>query len=84
MKVEQFDGAKNQFLIYTKDGIYFQSYNSIIVFKPTLGRVIYLDDRYWDYSRITGKYRNLFLGENKKETERKIKSGEYILTNLNK
>ena len=36
-----------------------------------------------DYSVTTGKYRNQFLGETKKETEAKIKSGEYILTDLN-
>ena len=44
---------------------------------------IYLDKDRWNYSVTTGKYRNLFLGENRKQTERKIKSGEYILTNLN-
>jgi hypothetical protein len=31
----------------------------------------------------TGKYRNQFLGETKKDTEAKIKSGEYILADLN-
>ena len=64
---------------------YFQSYKSIIV-KRTW-RVnkwfVELDKNYWDYSKTTGKYRNIFLGETKKETEKKIKSGEYILTNLN-
>ena len=44
---------------------------------------IYLDRNYWDYSVTTSKYRNLFLGETKRETEKKIKSGEYILTDLN-
>lgn len=71
----------NQFIIDTKDGYYFQSYDSIIV-KISKGQV-YLDEYFWDYSVTTGKYRNLFLRENKKETERKIKSGEYILENLN-
>lgn len=83
MKAEQFNGAKNQFIIYGEDGIYFQSYNSIIVFRPFNGK-IQLDKYYWDYSKTTGKYRNLFLGETKKETQEKIDSGEYILTNLNK
>ena len=83
MKAEQFNGAKNQFIIYGEDGIYFQSYNSIIVFRPFNGK-IQLDKYYWDYSKTTGKYRNLFLNENKKETQEKIDSGEYILTNLNK
>ena len=58
-----------------------QSYDSIIV-KIEDGKT-YLDSNYWDYSRTTSKYRNLFLGEDKKRTEKKIKEGIYILTNLN-
>ena len=74
----------NQFEIRTDDGCYFQSYNSIIVFVPCGRRdKIFLDINNWDYSNTTGKYRNQFLGESKKETEAKIKSGEYILKNLN-
>lgn len=72
----------NQFIITDDNGaVFFQSYDSIII-KKSKGK-IYLDERYWDYSRTTKKYRNIFLGENKKTTEKKIKSGEYILTNLN-
>ena len=33
----------------------------------------------WDYSMTTGKYRNQFLGEDKKETQRKIKEGICII-----
>jgi len=54
----------------------------MIVFIPNDGKT-QLDEKYWDYSKTTGKYRNQFLGENKKETEKKIASGEYILTDLN-
>lgn len=72
----------NQFIIDDDNGNrFFQSYNSIIV-KISNGQ-IFLDESFWDYSKTTGKYRNLFLWETKKETESKIKSGEYILTNLN-
>lgn len=71
----------NQFIIYADDGVYFQSYRSIIA-KRQDGKT-YLDEYYWNYSRTTSKYRNEFLGENTKETEAKIKAGEYILTNLN-
>lgn len=85
-KVSQFVGrngaVKNQFEISTPEGRYFQSYDSVIVFIPNGGK-IQLDEKYWDYSITTGKYRNQFLGEDKKETEKKIASGEYILTNLN-
>jgi hypothetical protein len=71
----------NQFEIKDGNTIYFQSYDSIIV-KIEAGQ-IYLDPVHWDYSKTTGKYRNQFLGEDKKETEKKIKTGIYILTNLN-
>ena len=73
--------VKNQFEIFTDKGIIFQSYNSLIAAK--IGGKIYLDAGKWDYSTTTGKYRNIFLRETKKETERKIKSGEYTLMNLN-
>jgi hypothetical protein len=67
---------------------YFQSYDSLIVKFvgkgcPHITSRVYLDREKWDYSRTTGKYRNQFLGETKKETQAKIDSGEYILTDLN-
>lgn len=72
----------NQFIIRDDNGAeFFQSYNSIIVKK--IGREVYLDEYYWNYSRTTSKYRNEFLRENTKETEAKIRAGEYVLTNLN-
>lgn len=72
----------NQFVIETLDGDYFQSYDSVIAFRPRNGK-IQLDKQYWDYSTTTGKYRNIFLGEDRKATERKIKDGIYELVNLN-
>lgn len=72
----------NQFIIVDDEGSeFFQSYRSIIA-KRSEGRV-YLDEYYWNYSRTTSKYRTEFLGFNTKETEAKIASGEFILTNLN-
>lgn len=50
---------------------------------PAHNGKITLDSHYWDYSMTTGKYRNMFLNEDKKETLNKINSGEYILANLN-
>ncbi len=72
----------NQFVIYTNDGTYFQSYNSVIAFRDNENKIT-LDDCYWDYSRTTGKYRNEFLGEYIADTRAKIDSGEYKLANLN-
>lgn len=86
MKVSNMTGSSgreipNQFIIEADDAIYFQSYKSMIAKKQN-GKV-FLDSYYWDYSRTTGKYRNLFLGETKAETQKKINSGEYKLINLN-
>ncbi len=44
---------------------------------------VFLDAKYWDYSRTTGNYRNDFLDENIAETRKKIESGEYKLVDLN-
>lgn len=85
----------NQFIIETEIDAnsgnsiqYFQSYKTIIAkrdkFRPDeKQRQVWLDANSWNYSTTTGKYRNIFLGETKKETEKKIKSGEYKLINLN-
>ena len=98
MKVENMLSSKgnkvaNQFIVYgatvrvkpTKEakGTLFQSYDSVIAFKDIVEGKVYLDEKYWNYSRTTGKYRNDFLSENTAETRKKIESGEYILTNLN-
>ena len=92
MKVENITSNKgnkiaNQFVITDdKQNEYFQSYNSMIVKKDYESDQvkIYLDQKYWNYSNTTGKYRNIFLNETITETKKKIKSGEYILTDLNK
>ena len=73
--------ANNQIIIRLTNGIkIFNSYGKNIV---EVSDVIKLDENYWAYSYTTSKYRCQFLCELKTETEKKIKSGEYILTNLN-
>ena len=78
----------NQFeILKANGGSIFQSYNSTIVEIKTGDDGLYqtyLDEKYWNYSNTTSKYRNIFLNENTKDTKAKIKSGEYILANLNK
>jgi hypothetical protein len=92
MESERGNSIPNQFIIRVKtntkdqvgfDSVYFQSYNSIIACRDYKGNTV-LDENYWDYSRTTGKYRNLFLSENKVETQRKIRLGVYKLADLNK
>lgn len=74
--------ATNQFEIEGEDGsITFQSYTSVIAVKKN-GKIT-LDADKWDYSKTTGKFRNIFLNEKKADTERKIKDGTYLLANLN-
>ena len=73
---------KNQYVFNLKDCKMYYSYKSIIAIKYDNGDVL-LDSDYWDYSRTTGKYRNIFLDEDKKTTEKKIKKGEYKLKKLN-
>ena len=75
--------VRHQFIIKTNKGVYFQSYDSIVIFQSYKTGKTILDRQKWDCSTTTGKYRNLFLGEKKAETERKIKSGEYTLADLN-
>jgi hypothetical protein len=94
MKVSNEWGVPNQFYMieygrgangnFIKREI-FQSYDSIIAEVITWNdRIdVKLDSSTWDYSKTTGKYRNKFLNETKAETEKKIKSGEYILADLN-
>ena len=76
MKVEQI--ANNQFKVYTKEGVYFQSYDSVVAFKP------YNNDKIrvgidWDYNRTTMKYVGQFLGQNTAQTRRDILDGKIIL-----
>lgn len=82
VNMESKGAVANQFLIRMDDCVVFQSYDSIIAVKFFDGRKTLLDERYWDYSSTTGKYRNQFLGENIAETRKKIKDGTYVLANL--
>ena len=75
--------VKNQFIITDDYGNrFFQSYESIIAKISNSGKVS-LDSRFWNFSVTTRKYRNIFLRETKKETEKKIASGLYTLCDLN-
>jgi hypothetical protein len=96
MKVENMTSSRgnkvaNQFIITGENdcGTFqvFQSYKTTIA-KIQSGTVgdgagVFLDRDKWNYSVTTGRYRNQFLGETKKETQKKIDSGEYILADLN-
>ena len=73
----------NQFIITTIEGQYFQSYETVIAFRPFGCGTILIDSEKWDYSTTTGKYRNIFLGETKAETTKKLNEGIYKFAELN-
>ena len=74
----------NQFIITNEEGQFFQSYESIIAFKPNDPmQPIKLDCKYWNYSSTTSKYRNLFLNCETKDIKQMTKNGDLIFTNLN-
>jgi len=81
LKTRSGNNAENQFEIKIGDIRIFQSYNAIIA-KIENGKTA-LDEKFWNYSNTTSKYRNIFLNETTAETKKKIDSGEYKLENLN-
>ena len=93
MKSSMGNTVPNQFIITDNHKMgnkieYFKSYSSMIAKKiyNDLGADVvetFLDQKYWNYPNTTGKYRNIFLNETIKDTRKKIKSGEYKLTDLN-
>lgn len=73
-------GGGKHFIITVGKKKYFESFGTLIAVvndgKVTLNR------HYWNYSKTTAAYRNRFLGESTKDTEKKIASGEYRLRSL--
>ena len=89
----------NQFMIWSDEDCYFQSYRSIIArvqgYKYDNFKVV-LDSNFWDYSRTTSEYLNQFLNHfkmteeehyldkvNKKVIRKRIDEGIYFLGDLN-
>lgn len=63
MKSSKGNLVPNQFIITTKDSIYFQSYKTLIARINKKTNKVYLDTNYWDYSRTTSKYLYQFIQE---------------------
>lgn len=74
--------VKNQFLIQTEKGLFFQSYETVIAFKDLAGNVT-LNDQY-EYSNTTSKYLGYFLKSNMKDIRKAVAAGTYKQENLNK
>jgi len=82
MKSSRGNEVPNQFEIVTPEGVFFQSYKSIIAVVRLNGD-IELDEKYWDWSVTTSKYRNSFLNMKTKDIKKAISTGEIVLKDLN-
>lgn len=71
----------NQFVIEAENGIYFQSYETIIAFKPSNTKTVFISKE-WCCSQTTRKHLYIFLRdhcnlswiESKKDVEKEIKN----------
>jgi len=80
MQSPQGNDVPNQFEIFTDDGKYFQSYRTLIAFKPANNRgPVRLNKDAWDYSRTTVKYRNAFLDMTTAQVKAGIADGSILL-----
>jgi len=79
MKIENL--APNQIVVRNSENVFFNSYGTNIV-KIEDGKM-FLDEKFYNYSKTTTKYRNQFLGLTTKEVEKNIKNGIFLLINLN-
>ena len=76
MKTNSGGYASNQFIVYSTEGVYFISYQSVIAFKPINSITKYIGNDY-DYSRTTMRYLQKFLGHDIKETRKRLEAGVY-------
>jgi len=74
--------VKNQYTFYFEGSHYFQSYDRYVVKIEENGQ-IFLDEKSWDASKTTAKYRNMFLNMGTNEIREAIQSGEIKVVNLN-
>lgn len=59
----------------------FQSYNALVCIRDYVGR-IFIDERYYQYSKTTSKYLSQFLGMDSKEIAKAIKDGKIYLCEI--
>ena len=68
----------NQTIVYEGAKATFFSYDTPICSVEQGKTILYPA---WQYSKTTSKYRNQFLGETTKETQKHLDSGNYTLEN---
>ena len=69
----------NQIIVELENQVLFFSYGTLIAKKEN--NEIYLDVRYWNYSKTTLKYLNIFLNTSKSAKDIKM-NNEYIFVDL--
>ena len=74
--------ANNQYQVNHQGAEWLVSYESNIVYTNKNGKV-FLDPKYYDYSRTTAKYRNQYLGMTSKQVQENIDLGIFKFKNLN-
>lgn len=77
------NAAANQFVITEANKTTFKSYNTKIAEQHNSGKIV-LDVKALNYSLTTSKHLFIFLGMNREEIERDIKSGVIVLVDLNR
>lgn len=81
MKSSSGNAIANQYVLYSHNAKYFQSYNTLVAKKVDSphGTVTVLQEGYWDmYSTTTNKYLNNFLGTSGiAEIRENVKNGKY-------
>lgn len=78
------DPVADQFIIWTPEGRYLQSFGSYIAFVPisTFIDKVLIKTSCWSNQIYKDIYAiDQFLGEGKIETQKKIDEGDYLLTN---
>jgi len=84
VKSPQGNFVKNQYVIFTAEGKFFQSYEDTVAFIPAdpLQKTI-LDEKYWDGSPTTLRYLEEFLMASHGKILVRIDQDEYIMGHLN-
>lgn len=73
----------NQYVIITGDGIYFQSYQTVVAMLDNSGK-IWVKENAWEYSKTTSKYLSewfcnytVYNGMTKKQGEKLMRDGVF-------
>lgn len=75
--------VKNQYSFNHKGSRFFQSYDNIVARVDQNNGAIQLDEKYYDASKTTAKYRNIFLNMSTSKIRTGIEDGSIKVVNLN-